>query len=435
MVARTEQQRQSASGQHEQQNKCEHFVERKGRKCGFTTASGSRYCGNHDPGVVRERCSECGTAVAALDKHLLRCPARMRAQRTEREPYYSAGINRGGIHEEDSAGPLSAPAHELLRRVDEAFHSLPDELKHPAESFHAAHGQEDLAIWTAHVGQDKHSTQQGAILRQLELVDAFADPVLPRAYVEFGCGRGYLSLVLAEKYASDESSFVLVDRETPRFRADRKLRQDKVDLERLKIDIADLRLESVRAVKRRRHFVAMSKHLCGEATDLALRCCLEGSRRGPLHMDALVFAPCCRHRCRWSSFFARDVFEEWGFDPPSFRLVANMCSWAVSGGRKGYGAPRTAPCSGESDTSSEDDVSCAASVDVLVTDVFPSSASELSQVLDVDGRDAVGFKCARLIDAARVIALRRQELDVRLLRYCASAVSPENFLLVALPQS
>ena len=77
---------------------------------------------------------------------------------------------------------------------------------------------------------------------------------------------------------------------------------------RIRIDIADLALANVPCVKsaataagdeeRQSPVVALSKHLCGCATDLALRCLANAG--GPV--DGLCVACCCHHRLRLSRF-------------------------------------------------------------------------------------------------------------------------------------
>eukprot|EP00899_Mesostigma_viride_P011430 jgi/Mesvir1/20288/Mv19896-RA.2 len=101
-----------------------------------------------------------------------------------------------------------------------------------------------------------------------EQQDGWVPP--PPVLVEFGAGKGYLSLCLSMCLGLRD--VVLVDRGTFRNKADRVLRTEKANPVRLRIDIADLELAGL-PLMAGRAFVGHSKHLCGPATDLTLQCC------------------------------------------------------------------------------------------------------------------------------------------------------------------
>ena len=61
--------------------------------------------------------------------------------------------------------------------------------------------------------------------------------------------------------------------------------------------------------------VALSKHLCGCATDLALRCLANSG----LPVKGLCIACCCHHRCEWNSYVAKAfITDECGFHADDF---------------------------------------------------------------------------------------------------------------------
>ena len=63
---------------------------------------------------------------------------------------------------------------------------------------------------------------------------------------------------------------VLVDRASPRHKLDGKLKELRLkEVRRIRADIRDLELSKV--FQQPQHVVAVSKHLCGAATDLTLR--------------------------------------------------------------------------------------------------------------------------------------------------------------------
>jgi tRNA:m4X modification enzyme len=145
---------------------------------------------------------------------------------------------------------------------------------------------------------------------------------------------------------------------------------------RLRVDIKDLDMSGVEAV-RGRDLVITGKHLCGSATDLALRCCLdaprhtlraaapaeirvwegEGDRDGDgggggggstgYTMDkhpqegvrvrssfatrGVAIATCCHHKCVWRTYVNKPFMRRLGFDRTNFGLLTRMSSWACDG--------------------------------------------------------------------------------------------------------
>ena len=54
--------------------------------------------------------------------------------------------------------------------------------------------------------------------------------------------------------------------------------------------------------------IGVSKHLCGAATDLALRCLetfsASGNPKGKI--ETILIALCCHHRCDWNIYVGKD---------------------------------------------------------------------------------------------------------------------------------
>lgn len=101
------------------------------------------------------------------------------------------------------------------------------------------------------------------------------------------------------------------------------------------MDIKDLDLSRVEAVKGR-GYVGVGKHLCGGATDMALRCMLNPKlRAGPSGrgLRGVAIALCCHHRCTWAELAGSDYMAQLGFTPEDFVLMSHMTSWGVCGRR------------------------------------------------------------------------------------------------------
>jgi tRNA:m4X modification enzyme len=160
----------------------------------------------------------------------------------------------------------------------------------------------------------KHAHQQASLLGNMKRLNMLDDP--STCYVEFGAGRGELSNYL--KIAVDDhgtATFVLVDRTPPRNKFDSALlgmEEIKSLVKRHTMDIKDLVLAEVPELRRdvtatqreppvkaekdtqdveeakdgeeetaaskeaeyveKKPVVAISKHLCGGATDITLKC-------------------------------------------------------------------------------------------------------------------------------------------------------------------
>eukprot|EP00897_Mesotaenium_endlicherianum_P006426 jgi/Mesen1/5811/ME000293S04961 len=117
---------------------------------------------------------------------------------------------------------------------------------------------------------ERHALQQASILGNLQGAGLLRPGGNEHAFVEFGAGRGYLSHMLCDCYGAER--LVMVDRRSYKFKVAGG-RWLSLSAGWLTPTVADLDLSGVAALQGR-EFVAMSKHLCGPATDLTLRCCV-----------------------------------------------------------------------------------------------------------------------------------------------------------------
>ncbi|XP_037094880.1 LOW QUALITY PROTEIN: tRNA:m(4)X modification enzyme TRM13 homolog, partial [Pollicipes pollicipes] len=195
--------------------------------------------------------------VKKLQRHLKVCNARV----TVVPPYFVQDINSGdgtipGKRHDNSPAVPCSPASERVRQPVAA-----DGATHPllAESL----SRPELGADTL-----KHLRQNAALLAVLRDAGLLQGP---RTFVELGSGKAQLSFWLARAVDS-QSQIVLVDRASHRHKAENKLKDlaDMPDIQRLKIDIRHLNLSGCDACIGR-PVVAVSKHLCGAATDLGIR--------------------------------------------------------------------------------------------------------------------------------------------------------------------
>ncbi|KAK3264056.1 hypothetical protein CYMTET_27186 [Cymbomonas tetramitiformis] len=464
--------------------RCGFFMEKKRRYCSFRPRPGSKFCGNHDPDSgERIPCPLDPTHTifeADLQKHRLICPSRKMQLDLEAQPHWQKGVNcgtdddreevEGDLNGKDGTEDTSlvfASSRHILQARRSLFQSMPEEeVRALLEKIHLAVTalcpdepavNEILPAECARVIQEgeararegkgnssipfsmKHSLQQAAIAGQMENV-GLLPPNPERWYVEMGAGRGYLSSMLAEAYGACNTA--LVERRSYRFKAERSIRKTEgAHCERLRIDLADLALDKV-ACMQGKDLIVTGKHLCGAATDFALRaartCRCEGAQRsgcdeaeaavgeapGPT-LEGVAIATCCHHLCNWNAYVNKSFFRDLGFSAVEFRLVAWMTSWANCGDHN-QGDAEQDPADPAS-AADDNPMNQGAGNDegVAAEEAFGG------RILSRKERTTLGHACKRLIDTGRVQWLKQHGLQAELACFIGASTSPENRMLLA----
>ena len=130
-----------------------------------------------------------------------------------------------------------------------------------------------------------------------------------------------------------------------------------------------------------RELIVVSKHLCGRASDFALRAIGRASADG-VPPRAVLLGTCCHHRCEWQAYPNRPYLERLGFGPADFELLCRMSSRGVN----------------------------------------PADASDVAQV---------ARRAKDLLDEGRAAFLRALGYEAHLATYVDASISPENVLVVA----
>ncbi|RYD69489.1 MAG: hypothetical protein EOP84_28380, partial [Verrucomicrobiaceae bacterium] len=130
----------------------------------------------------------------------------------------------------------------------------------------------------------------------------------PVTYVEFGAGKGLLTRSI--HVVNPRARFVLIERSGGRRRADRFLTNSEVH--RLRMDIRHCQLAFLPAIQTftQGQVVCVAKHLCGVASDLAIRS-LSHLTHPPLSRGVMI-ATCCHHVCNYADYVGRDWLREAG---------------------------------------------------------------------------------------------------------------------------
>lgn len=169
-----------------------------------------------------------------------------------------------------------------------------------------------------------------------------------------------------------------------RLAADPALRQRFGAVQRVKLGLEDADLAGLRdALAPGRRPVVVAKHLCGAASDYALRAIAAASGRASPPL-AVLLGTCCHHRCEWGAYPARDFLHDalGVADPARFGQLCRLSSRGV--------------------------------------DAFDAS----------EGASG-GRRAKDLLDEGRARFLRAHGYDVQLVQYVDASVTPENALIVA----
>ncbi|CAI4050776.1 hypothetical protein SKDZ_15G0330 [Saccharomyces kudriavzevii ZP591] len=452
---------------------CEYFMEKKKRRCGMTRSSQNLYCSEHlhlvkkatnlqphnKDGLKTEKERQripCPLDLKhtvwadQVDKHLKKCNKTKLSHLNDDKPYYEPGYNGG-------SGTSSPPvkidlttdhliqAIQLLHKVfeEESMDDLPlRQLNNELMS---------LKRFPQLSSNTKHAVQQSSLIETLVAVGAL-ERAMSLSFIEFGCGRAefsrYISLYVLTQLAissgddskSNFNEFVLIDRAANRMKFDKKIKDDFLEIKssaesknmncpsikRTKIDIRDLKLDAIltSTSEDKSQYVCLSKHLCGVATDLTLRCIenssvLHGDNndRSNSKLRAICIAMCCRHACDHSDYVNRSyitsLLDKYKSNDSLltyesfFRMLTKFCSWATCGRKLGTTITDT----------------------VNVAESFEGAEP---YKMTIKERENIGLMARRIIDEGRLTYVRETflEFDAELIKYVDSDVSLENVAML-----
>ncbi|CAH9134670.1 unnamed protein product [Cuscuta epithymum] len=412
------------------EGRCKLWIPKKNRFCANSPLPTSPYCGNH---TARSNCQWVPCPIDPshtvlqenLQSHLKRCPLLKQTQSLSLQPFYQKRINAGtesefvlAASEIKRSAVYSMSVYEFSKLITKirSIHAsicnfIPDSFKIP----------QACSNWTDRQAADsklpyeeKHVLQQASILGNLEefgVLKQSSDHHPAAAVVEFGAGRGYLTQLLADCYGF--KNVVLVERKPYKLKADRSLRQKEgLRLERLRIDIEDLNLRGVECL-RGVMYLALGKHLCGPATDMTLRCCMNEPPVG------VAIATCCHHLCQWRDYINKEYMLNLGVGMEEFNALTWFTSWAVDAAAD-HGSDLNGGCTGTEPQTRGN---------VAVVDV--SGVEGLCKSMKAVDRAALGFMCKDIIDAGRISWLKEVGFECEMVKYVPSSISPENHLLLA----
>nr|KAF6414668.1 tRNA methyltransferase 13-like protein [Molossus molossus] len=399
------------------EGRCGYYVAKKKRFCRMVVAAGKRFCGEHAGAAEEENARK--RILCPLDpkhtvyedqlaKHLKKCNSREKPK----PDFFIQDIN-AGLKDETEITEQMVPISSLS---EEQLEILIMKLKKASEGL--------------------NSTLKDQILSHPALHDALNDPKNGDS---------------ATKHLKQQ--------------VDGKHRRKNSVFERLQIDIQHLCLNKIPVLSREKlPVVGIGKHLCGVATDLALRCLVEtcgasceerneeplakrikndkadkeintlakeGSEKNVpdkwTPVAGIVIALCCHHRCDWRHYVGKEYFRALGLGAEEFHYFQRMSSWATCGMRTTSLEASAVPRSRESESDDSEDHE----------DRGPRTpaahAASLPRFLTVEEKKKIGHLCKLLIDQGRIEYLQQKGFHPMLQYYADPGVSLENVLLTALP--
>ncbi|TKS75266.1 tRNA:m(4)X modification enzyme TRM13 -like protein [Collichthys lucidus] len=496
--------------------RCGFFVEKKKRFCKMLVSGGKTYCGEHATVEVGSRRIACPldpkhtVSEDKLDKHLKRCNSREKAKPV----YYVENINSGSGDTDEALQQLTRTQVSLSEHSRTQLEALLDKLKAAVTGEFTCGVQLwcsaveftcGVQLWCSAVvftcgdagGDDvivvvglpcdvedsvlshpvlqeelhnpkngdsahKHLKQQSSILGHLDALGLLSRG---RCFVEFGAGRGKLSHWIHEALKTDDH--LKTDDDLQLLLVDGKHQDVGVQFERLQVDIQHLDLSKVPLLTQKKlPLVGVGKHLCGAATDLALRCLLETPRPksetepprkrlktseaadpaalpetdpgldcGPGPVLGLAVALCCHHRCEWRHYVGQQFFLQRGLGAKEFSAFCRMSSWATCGLRPTNQDPPPP------DPTNQDHllIRPIRTLHLLIRPIREKKSMKQQKsptlFLSAAERERVGRLCKHLIDAGRLHFLKTKGFDSKLRRYVNAQVTLENVLLTATPSA
>ncbi|KAK9475089.1 methyltransferase TRM13-domain-containing protein [Dipodascopsis tothii] len=460
--------------------RCEYLMpHKKFKQCNMTRKASEQFCAQHlqtEPvahdgvkhgrkNAVRIKCPVDPSHAIWSDRtgqHVKKCRARLVAAAKE-EFWFSRDVNVRTPAPPADASPISADEYATWIAYVRRVHAAAIEGTRYGEVPLVQLDHAGLHARLDELSNKKHAIQQASLIAHM---DQRALLHSRHTYIEFGAGRGelarYVHQALLQKHENQpptNPSFLLIDRAGVRMKLDSKIIRDATELgstcpepfvSRIRTDIKDLDLGKCMAGLRPHgdgpaSYVAISKHLCGAATDLTLR-----SFESPGAADELAgvaIALCCRHRCSYDTYPLAALGADTELTPRGFQILTRMCSWAVCGRRpatkkrKRTDEPDAGDDAHDADDADVDEATAAAdAVDAANYEADMAAGDKHVSGLPIAERELIGDMARNVLDYGRVRYLESLRRDgaplfatVELVRYVDRAISGENYCLLGVP--
>ncbi|EDO14797.1 hypothetical protein Kpol_1076p3 [Vanderwaltozyma polyspora DSM 70294] len=420
-----------------QRLQCEFYMEKKKRRCGMSRNLSSKYCSEHQ--ILNENTKRIPCPLdpnhtvweSDLDSHLKKCNKLKLIHQHDNKPYFLKDCN--AITTEDSNTTVitkDSLQNWIMKTIPVLKNFFKDDEKNYLSNvpldIRKNHTMEDKRFpqlnENDNIGKKYHAIQQSSLIQNMidRNILQFKENSLAN-FIEFGCGRAELSRYVNQVVIKNSEEkiynphFILIDRSTNRMKFDTKMKKDALEfnqnlnpptITRIRIDIKDLKIDPL--LQKDSKYIAISKHLCGVATDLTLRSLTYNPDDNDF-LQGVCIAMCCRHVCNSNNYvnpdFVKSIIgntnteEQLPYDQ-FFHALTKIAAWATSGDR-------------------------------------PTSSDENNTHftnLPYTERQELGLMARRVIDQGRCDWLQQklgESFKVELIRYVEPSISLENVALLA----
>ncbi|CAF0841114.1 unnamed protein product [Adineta ricciae] len=388
-------------------NRCQYLCPRKQRQCKMApSAPLSTHCMEHiiyDPDLdettkqsLRVPCPLNplhSISPHGLKRHLKKCNKRLIILGPFHRPQCNSGLECD--NHDDYPSILQDITDDELRDFVARMESIHDNLvKEPLQN---NSNQPECHLSDKNLEElgnrsRKHLEQIGSIIAQLVQLNLLQSNT---CFVEMGAGRGQLAHELHACLKDDSTiHFALIERDHQRYRYDAHHRREHQgpSFERYRLDIRDLYLSELPSIENpQTNIVIISKHLCGGATDLALRSAVD-AQRNTHRVQAIIIALCCHHRLLWNDYIGKEFFRHVNLTPKDFSLIRTLTSWGTCDNR--HRMPQDGKRSTNDGTLFQPTPSLLA----------PEDRSNYSKqrLFSVEHQEQIGVKAKRLLDWGRI---------------------------------
>jgi tRNA:m4X modification enzyme len=345
-------------------SQCCYLIPHKQKLCNISRTAGSNFCGNHRNSACKDVSdnNDLKRIPCPLDPshsiyernlfhHLKICNKEKIRKENESLPFYRLNCNSGDLMKAEDVLPSFLSEEQdrtfvtnLLTKIQEMFEVT--KVCETAEVYdeNAPNAKEDQIESVIRCALDskanqlsfhrkvKHIEQDIAIVKQLIAHELLSVPHSSseendknNLFIEYGAGKGLLGLSV--NAVNPNVSLLFVERSGNRRKIDKVLVEKNCSFSRYRLDIrhcylpklpqivedTEKRAQSITlqcassSLPRKKKVNIIAKHLCGVATDLAIRSLTHMSPNEHCQRG-LAIATCCHHACCYEDYVGREVY-------------------------------------------------------------------------------------------------------------------------------
>jgi tRNA:m4X modification enzyme len=189
--------------------------------------------------------------------------------------------------------------------------------------------------------------------------------------------------------------------------------------------------------------VIVAKHLCGVATDMAIRSlsayrCIDSTTTLSPQARGLAIATCCHHACIWEDYVGQDWLRTaGGFSKAEFNVMKIWCGWAHTLRTCIERRNNAMSNAGSNSSANDDDVVDGTNTETAaepvehVVDTIKLNAIIRPENVSYEDMSRIGLMSKRILDQGRVNFLQQYyQFEASQHQFCSPSLSPECVVIV-----